>query len=179
MRTTRTLATGFATLALLAAATLGVAAQSSPPPPAQTVPAEFSGRIVFGPQVRNETTTTVDGRTETRGGAWTPTITSMSDPRLDGTATISFDTDAYVGPDGTSMGVGTGTWRIENADGAWQGSYNIVMTDAYGSTATMPLVGEGAYDGLTAIWESTIGDSGWDVRGVILPAAPPAPPTAP
>jgi hypothetical protein len=76
-------------------------------------------------------------------------------------------------------GVGSGTWRIENADGAWQGSYDIVWTDEYGSVVTTTLTGEGAYAGMSAVWEQTLGDSGWDVRGVIFPAPPPDPPTAP
>ena len=178
MRTFRTLATGITTLALFVGASVGVSAQSSAPGD-PTLPAEFSGQITFGSQLRSETTTTAEGRKETRGGAWAPTIISMSDPRLDGDATISFDTDAYVGADGRSATVGTGTWRIENTDGAWQGSYNIVSTDEWASTVTMPLIGEGAYDGLVAVWESTIDGEGWNVRGVIFPAAPPAPPAAP
>ena len=103
----------------------------------------------------------------------------VSDPRLDGDVTISFDSDDYAGPDGAIYSVGAGTWRIEIPDGAWQGSYNIVATDEWGSVVTTTLEGEGAYAGMSAVWEQTLGNSAWDLRGVIFPAAPPAPPTAP
>jgi hypothetical protein len=166
------------TFALLTSA-VPVAAQSTEPIADPTLPAAFTGRIDFGDQVRAGTMETVDGRTESRGGAWAPRIVAMSDERLDGDVTISFDDDAYVLTDGSSYGFGSGTWRIENPDGAWQGSYNIVSTDEYSSVVTVALAGEGAYAGMSAVWEQTIGDSGWDLRGVIFPTAPPDPPMAP
>jgi hypothetical protein len=180
MRTPRTLATSVATIALLALSSAApVSAQSAEPDAEAALPAGFTGRIVFGDQVRSGTVETVEGRTESRGSAHAPLIVAMTDPRLDGDVTISFDTDEYAGPDGSTSGVGSGTWRIENADGAWQGSYNIVWTDEYESVVTTTLTGEGAYAGMSAVWEQTLADSGWDLRGVIFPAAPPDPPTAP
>jgi hypothetical protein len=179
MRTTRTLTIPLTAIALLAVSVVPVIAHSTDPVADPTLPAAFTGRIVFGGQVRPGTVETVDGRTETRGSAHAPGIAEISDPRLDGDVTVSFDTDAYTGPDGASYTVGSGTWRIENTDGAWQGSYNIVSTDDYDSVVTTTLAGEGAFDGMSAVWEQTLASSGWDLRGVIFPAAPPAPPTAP
>ena len=180
MRSIRTILTISIVLTLLAAMSVGVGAQSSESAAADPIdPVEFSGRIGFGGQVRFGTIETVDSVERSRGSAWAPSIVEMSDPRLDGRATISFDTDAYTGSDGTSYSLGSGTWRIETAEGAWQGSYNIVEPDGYSSTVTTALIGEGAYEGLVAVWESSIGGSGWDVRGVIYPAGPPEPPTAP
>jgi hypothetical protein len=179
MRTFRRIATGVATLSLLATSVAPVSAQSAEPSTDATLPAAFTGRIVFGDQVRSGAVETLDGRTESRGGAWAPLIVTMSDARLDGDVTISFDDDAYTLPDGSMYGLGSGTWRIENTDGAWQGSYNIVSTADYDSVVTTTLAGEGAYAGMSAVWEQTIGDSGWDVRGVIFPTVPPDPPTAP
>jgi hypothetical protein len=101
---------------------------------------------------------------------------SISDPRLDGTVLISFQTDEYPGWSGD---IGTGTWRIETADGAWQGSYTIVEAEGFSDKPTAVLVGEGAYDGLTAVWEQTIDPSGWDIVGVIFPAGPPPVATLP
>jgi hypothetical protein len=178
MRTPRTLAITLSTVALLAIPAFPVTAQSAEPVD-PTVPAAFTGHIVFGDQVRFGTVETVAGRTESRGGAWAPVIVTMSDPRLAGDVTISFDDDTYTDPNGATYGFGSGTWRIENPDGAWQGSYDIVSTDEYESVVTTTLAGEGAYAGMSAVWEQTIGDSGWDVRGVVFPAAPPDPPTAP
>jgi hypothetical protein len=77
----------------------------------------------------------------------------------------------------------SGTWRIETKEGAWQGSYaRVGFADGYTSTVSTPLVGEGAYDGLFAVWEARYpGDATcqWDIRGVIFPAGPPEPPRAP
>jgi hypothetical protein len=179
MRKPRILASFLMTVAFLAIAAIPVTGQTTEPMLDPTLPAAFTGRIAFGGQVRSGTVATVEGRTESRGSAWAPTIVEVSDPRLDGNVTISFDTDDYIGLDGATYSVGSGTWRIGNPDGAWQGSYNIVATDDYGSVATTTLVGEGAYAGMTAVWEQTLDNSGWDIRGVIFPAAPPAPPTAP
>jgi hypothetical protein len=137
-------------------------------------PVEFTGAITCGDMVRPETAEAGAGVTMNRGGAWNPVAVTMSDPRLAGDYYISFDSDVYT--DGSS--VGTGTWRIQNDDGAWQGSYNILGVGDRGAVVTTPLVGEGAYDGLTAIWESTFDPLScvWEVWGLIstspLPAAP-------
>ena len=79
----------------------------------------------------------------------------------------------------TVTSVGTGTWRIENRDGAWQGSFTNIKYPDSTTIVSTALVGEGAYDGLTALWESTNHrplDCAWAVRGLILegdvPAAP-------
>ena len=122
-------------MALLVVSVVPVTAQSGEPVADPTLPAAFTGRIVFGGQVRSGTVETVDGRTEYRGSAHAPTIVEVSDPRLDGEVTMSFDEDAYTHPDGSMNGVGSGTWRIENPDGAWQGSYNIVWTDDWGRSS--------------------------------------------
>lgn len=179
MPTPRTLSIPLAAMAILAVSVLPATAQSAEAIADPTLPAAFTGSIAFGGQVRSGTVETVDGRTESRGSAHAPTIVAMSDPRLDGDVTISFDTDEYTGPDGATYTVGSGTWRIENPDGAWQGSYDIVITDDYSSVVTTTLAGEGGYAGMSAVWEQALTGSGWDLRGVIFPAAPPAPPTAP
>ncbi len=74
--------------------------------------------------------------------------------------------------------MGTGTWRIENEEGAWQGSYTVLGIGDRSSVVTAPLVGEGAYEGLTAVWESAYDPVAcdWEVWGLIIegdvPAAP-------
>ena len=179
MRTIRTMAMSVTTLALLATGIVPVAAQSTPPVSDQTLPAAFTGRIAFGGQVRAGTTETVDGHVESRGSAFAPVVSTMSDPRLDGKVLISYQTDEYTGPDGASHSLGTGTWRIETADGAWQGSYTRVEAEGFSDTNTAVLVGEGAYDGLYAVFEQTIDASGWDIRGAIFPAGSPPVATLP
>jgi hypothetical protein len=168
-----------------------LAAATSPPvaasvtdnsqnPAAAQPPVAFSGHIVCGSTVRtgvNESP--ADGgpvRVRTRGWAWQPTAT-MSDPRLEGDYYVSYDSDDYESPTVTS--VGSGTWRIENEEGAWLGSFTNIKYPDSTTIVSTALVGEGAYEGLTAVWESTNHrplECAWDVRGLILegdvPAAP-------
>jgi hypothetical protein len=156
---------------------------ASPIPSAAGVPAPvaFSGSIVCGSPVRtgvDESTPTGPVRLRTRGWAWQPTAT-MSDPRLEGDYYISYDSDDYESDTVTS--VGSGTWRIENHDGAWQGSFTNIKYPDSTTIVSTALVGEGAYRGLTAVWESTNRRPlacAWEVRGLILwgdvPAAPEA-----
>ena len=168
MLTFRHLATGIATLALLATAATPAWAQSPTPTLDPSQPAPFTGRLVTGDQVRPGTIEAVDGHTESRGYAWAPTVLSMSDPRLDGEVLISWQTDDYPGHT-----LGTGTWRIETADGVWEGSYTRLEAEGISDHNTAVLVGQGAYEGLIAVWEQTFDGSGWDVTGAIFPAGPP------
>ncbi len=173
MPTIRYLATGVATLILMVISVLPVTAQSAEPSLDPAQPAPFTGRIAFGDQVRSGTTEAVDGHIEMRGTAHAPTMVSVSDPRLDGDVLISWQTDEYVAPDGTAQALGSGTWRIETADGAWEGSYVRLEAEGLSDKNTAVLVGQGAYDGLIAVWEQTIDGSGWDIAGAIFPSGPP------
>ena len=138
---------------------------------ADFVPVEFTGVFSPGPGLREGEMTTVDGRVTERGTAWTPTIVEISDDRLDGRLIYAHDVDRYAE---SGLRLFTVTYRIENADGAWQGSTlevsdvmdDLVMDDLVGSVV---LVGEGEYDGLYAGMEQTDGN----VRGYILPGPPP------
>ena len=158
-------------------------AVASPIPSAAAAqpPVAFSGSIVCGSPVRTGVDEAAAGgpvRLRTRGWAWQPTAT-MSDPRLAGDYYISYDSDDYESDAVTS--VGSGTWRIENDDGAWQGSFTNIKYPDSTTVVSSALVGEGAYRGLTAVWESTNLRPlacAWEVRGLILwgdvPAAPEA-----
>ena len=171
-------------LGLLAGSTIGVSAQEEEAE--VSPPAEVSGHIDCGPEVRSgssdpEVYPLAEGPLiieRTHGYAWQPSAT-MSDPRLEGTYYISYDDDAYTYPGATFDRLGTGTWRIENEEGAWQGSYtNAGLTDGTMTTATSVLIGEGAYAGLSVFWE-TSGDWNactWDVRGLIIEGEVPAAP---
>ena len=160
---------------------------SSAEPGAQvTMPVEFTGHIVCGPDVRTGTTDIPLSDTETsvvqtRGSAWQPSAT-MSEPRLEGTYYYSYDDDQYRTKGvATVPSVGSGTWRIENDEGAWQGSHtNVGFSDGTYSAATTILFGEGAYEGLTVIWEERHDNAActWDVRGMIIGGEVPKAPEA-
>jgi hypothetical protein len=180
--------TGGGSPAASASRPLSPSASLSPSPPASALSGsgsltEFKGHIECGPPVRNETSTEAGDHQELRGGAWTPTATEMSDPRLVGDYTIRENSDAYPATEPTMYELYSGIWRIETQDGAWEGQYTGVgFPDGYVSTETTTLGGEGAFDGWFAVWEARyLGDAAcaWDVHGVIFPAGPPEQPSAP
>jgi hypothetical protein len=166
---------------LLAGPAVGVTAQDEAAP---VVPVEFTGHIVCGPEVRTGVTDIPLSGGDTlvmrsRGWAWQPSAT-MSEPRLEGTYYYASDGDEYRTEGVTGVpSVGSGTWRIENDEGAWQGSHtNVGFSDGTFSKATTILNGEGAYEGLTVIWEEQPDGPTctWDVRGLIIEGEVPAAP---
>ena len=162
-----TLATVIA-VGLLAGSAVGVAAQGAEPP------AEFTGRLVFGPQVAFGSDVEADGRTESRGNAFRTPVTAMSDERLDGTWTRTNNIDFYEDP---PVWTWQANWHVETEGGAWEGIETpIVFSDESRSTTTAVLVGEGAHDGLTAVIEFDQEGEGWDLRGVIIDGDMPPPP---
>jgi hypothetical protein len=94
----------------------------------------------------------------------------MSDPRLDGSVTLTLDINTYPVP-GTDedMSIRWLTWRIENESGAWEGPQVTITFPGAISTSTAVLTGEGAYAGLLAAWEIARSGEEWDVRGFIVP----------
>jgi diacylglycerol O-acyltransferase/trehalose O-mycolyltransferase len=171
-------------LGLLAGSAVAVAAQTAGVAPSP--PTEFTGHLVCGPEVRHGTETSEtlevgDGsvtHTSSHGYTWQPYATEMSDPRLEGTYSGSIEWDEYQGAEGTTR-IGATTWRIENEEGAWQGSHaSAWLADSPDATASAVLIGEGAYEGLIALWEE-VGHwdaCSWDVRGLIIEGGPPAVP---
>jgi hypothetical protein len=154
-------------IGLLAGSAVGVTAQEEDA--AATVPVEpvtFTASLRPGNDVGSTTYTEVDGRTERRGTVWAPTLT-VSDPRLEGDVRLASPEDQYPG----GFTIRTNTWRIENDEGAWQGT----MVDV-GGGGTLVLAGEGAYEGLYVALDVT---NPRDMRGVIFPAPPPPVPAAP
>jgi hypothetical protein len=97
------------------------------------------------------------------------TVNTMSDARATGTGTISGDADMYG-----SVGPQWGTYRLENADGAWEGPWTGMLPNAGAVTqVTAWLVGSGAYEGWTYYLYAR-GTGTVDVEGIIYPGAPPA-----
>jgi hypothetical protein len=105
-----------------------------------------------------------------RGGVGTITET-MNDPRVSGIATFEFSVDEY-----TLAGTEWGTFRLENADGAWEGTcIGAVWSSGNFAIGSCWLVGSGAYDGYTYYRAHRWGFAGPNVEGIIFPGSPPTP----
>ena len=162
MRQVRSVTMSAIVMALLIGSAVDVVAQEEAPP------AEFTGHIECGPAVRLSDTEP----------AWQQPAT-MSDPRLEGTYYYSEATRTF-GEALPAIAAAAGTLRIENDEGAWQGSMTYAyLSDGTGTTGSTVLVGEGAYEGLSAIWEERFllpGCGAADVRGLIIEGEVPVAP---
>jgi hypothetical protein len=161
--------------------TVGVSAQEDDAAPQP--PTEFTGTLRCGPPVSPDRAGTEErlevgdeGLVLTRGrrGAWRQSG-SFSDPRLEGAVYATFQWDNYA-PSGAGVGpsVTVFAFRIENEEGAWQAlGHNAMFGDGTSTEAPVVLIGEGAYEGLVAIFEGTeIEPCGQEVRGIIFDHAP-------
>ena len=151
-----------------------------------TIPAPLAvtGRIPCGPEVQHGTEEPVvvplaDGEMtidRSRGFVWRQSTGSMSDPRLEGTVYQSEDPDSYTLPGGEAgPSFGISTKRIENDEGAWQGSAEVLnFPDGTWVASPYVMVGEGAYEGLTAIYLVNIFNCGENIQGYIIEGDIPA-----
>ena len=154
-------------------------------------PAEFTACVGRGPEVQRGTeersqVSLPDGEmtfTRTRGYTWQSTVRDVSDPRLDGTWYNSLDSDEYTNSKGDPVpAFGTWTHRIENDEGAWEGTLLAVDFAGDESSGPLGLIGEGAYEGLTAVATIDFDGACPNTRGYIIEGgvpAPPAPQTGP
>lgn len=115
--------------------------------------------------------------TQVRDGIAVLTL-AMNDPRVTGMATWDFDIDVYgtVGPEG--LGPEWGPFRLENADGAWEGSCSGgAWHEGDGVVMSCWLVGGDAYEGSTFYLslEKALAATAATVEGIIYPGPPPAP----
>jgi hypothetical protein len=115
--------------------------------------------------------------TRGRGATWRLLVSDVSDPRLDGTWYVGIDGDEYTLPQGgPGLAVANWTFRVETDEGAWQGS--VVEVDIPGRETVgrqYALVGEGAYEGLTAV-AIDLDEDCPNTRGYIIEGGVPAPP---
>jgi hypothetical protein len=153
--------------------------------PAQP-PVEFTACDSAGPETQPRTVQQVslpDGETtiERSSVTYRQAATDVSDPRLEGTWYLTEDNDTYSGPGTDGLIIGTWTRRIENDEGAWQGTthQSIDFPDGEsvgGYPGPYVMIGEGAYEGLTAIL--THGDDDItcpNTRGYIFEGTIPSP----
>jgi hypothetical protein len=179
-----------AAVGLLAWSTSSLAAQDEDAPP---VP--VSACITPGPEVQQGTeeevvTSLPDGEmtiTQSRGFTYRQSLTSVSDPRLEGTLYQAVNQDDYTLPGDepsvgitsgrpTGLAIGTFTNRIENGEGAWEGSaVQLDLPDGTTYVAPLVMTGEGAYEGLTAIVGFVDIWNDCAVTGYIIEGSIPAP----
>ena len=158
----RKLRIGFSSIIAIALLVAPAALASAQEDGTAAAPAPFSGLVGPGLEVP---------------GGRSLTVLEMSDPRLDGT--VYWSNSGWVAD---AVEYGWQTFRIVNADGAWQGSFPDLYADGAeprsSSITTGHLVGEGLYDGLVAITEIDSNHAdGWDLRGYVVDASTlPAPP---
>jgi hypothetical protein len=150
---------------------------------AASQPVPFTVRFMpVGSSISGATTTNEEGVVRSKGRCWGPRISEPSDPRLDGQLIICGAEDAYLSAEHGWVTASSSTYRIENAEGAWEGSavdYSWTDPSSGESTDTkapVVLMGEGAYAGLHATLAFTHHD---DIRGFIFPGPPPAAPELP
>jgi hypothetical protein len=145
---------------------------------------EFTACVMNGPEVTpaTEETTPVslpDGEMTIirEHGAWQLGVNQVSDPRLRGTWILTADFDHYRPPGSADaeIEIVSGTYRIENDDGAWQGSDAFLRSDD--EFWDLALIGEGAYEGLTAIINAYQDQTPCpNTRGFIFEGSVPPPP---
>jgi hypothetical protein len=164
-------------------ATVTVAEQSLQ---AAQPPVEFTACTFAGPEVQPRTVEQValpDGETtiERSSVTWRQPATDVSDPRLEGTWYSTESNDRYSGPGSDGLIIGTWTRRIENDEGAWQGTtpQSIDFPDGTGvggAAGPYVMIGEGAYTGLTALLtHNSEDDTCPNQRGFIFVGTIPSP----
>lgn len=166
-------------MAQLSVGALAAGAQSpSPAGPRGARLSAFSGTQAEAPggacQLADPPSTLVDGVDQTRGASWGCQTITTDDPRLSGATTFIWNTDAIDVPGGT-LEISAVRQRIENEAGAWEGSLTELQVGSEFHQAAGWLIGEGAYDGLTAYVVATPDGT---VRGVIRPDDGFGPPAA-
>ena len=112
--------------------------------------------------------TVVGDVTQLRGQEMTDTG-SMNDPRLAGTTHITLDANIYG-----AIAVEWGTSRIENADGAWEGTWTgASWNDGNATSVSGWLTGSGAYAGYTYYFHVYGPSMPFQVEGIIFEGPPP------
>jgi len=158
-----------------ATATAGPSAAATPAPAPTPVPTtdgigpeHVTGTEVVSVQTYG-TSVQAGGVVQMRGVVAT-TVDTMNDARVTGTGVIHGENDSYgdVGPQ-------WGTYRLENAEGAWEGTWTgALWGDGIVSDVTAWLVGSGAYEGFTYYLHAR-GANPMKIEGIIFPGSPPAP----
>ncbi len=171
MRTHRALITILA-LTLLAGTTSSAIAQSAEPSadPAMT-PAWVTGTLTLAPGCIEPTSTTEAGVEHQRGFRCEPQTWTTTDPRLTGTASSALNVDVYLA-DRASISVSSGTYDVRNDGGGWlchrAGLYRPGLTPDDDNDEMVTCVGNGGYEGLTAVLVNDWTTSPITITGIIF-----------
>lgn len=117
------------------------------------------------------TETVVNGVTRVRDQQM-QSLSTMNDPRVSGTSFITLNGDIH----GIVMAE-WGTVRLENPDGAWEGSWTgAAWNDGNATTVSGWLVGSGAYAGYTYYFHTYGESTPFATEGIIFEGSPPTTP---
>jgi len=158
-------------LSVVPATAATASASTSPSPRASTdgIGEEYSNGSGSFVIVDPGSSTIVGNATQVRGYIASSTDT-MSDPRVTGSGTLQLSIDEYG-----SVGTEWGTYRLENARGAWEGPVAGVARDGgEASTVSGWLAGSGSYEGYTYYIRVRSSGLQTELSGVIYPGSPPA-----
>jgi hypothetical protein len=181
-------AAGAAIVMCLALGGMPVAAQVSPGPAyEQPLPLVTVGTSGPCTTIDRGTRGTSDGLVRLATGARDQTFEcemAISDPRVSGTATGTFNDDCFAGGPRGFECVFWGTQTIEGPDGSWDCTYSGTGDPMGGNDGLILHVcaGTGGYDGLTFMAQEVVsfedpadlGD-GTSIHGVLYEGPPPPP----
>ncbi len=164
-------------LAALGVGALVAGAQSlSPaPPPAAPALSFFTGNAptTGACQKAGPTVEVSGGVAHERGESWGCLTWTTDDPRFSGVSVNVWNSDAVIGSAAVASGrpgaILAGRERLENEDGAWEGTWTELSIGSEPAMNAGWYVGEGAYDGLVAYVVMTDTRGVASVRGVIMP----------
>jgi hypothetical protein len=135
-----------------------------------------TGTIALAPSCRDPQTTVEKGvGTHYRGYRCEPQTWTTDDPRLTGSAAVSWDTDAYPALGGRAM-VNDATTEIWNDAGAWSCSSlpyftrGIDVFTVQVNPVSSACIGSGAYQGLAAIVGVDSSATPPSIEALIMPA---------
>jgi hypothetical protein len=166
---------------------VGAAASASPSPSispdlmgAAWVTGDLSGvcTTAVGGLAGSPEVTVEEGVTRTYPSYYPTMSITMSDPRVSGCFGVIYNQDTHSGAVGdlSEFTVGSGTYRLVNEAGSWEGP-NIFLNEGASGTATVSdtgvLVGSGAYEGLSAFLVFDFTQNPVSVVGAIFPGEMP------
>jgi hypothetical protein len=156
------------------------AASNTDPVGAAWVTGTLSGvcSAPVGEPVGSPEVTVEEGVTRTYPFYYPDMHITMSDPRVTGCFGVIYNQDTHSGAAGdlSTFTVGSGTYRLVNEAGSWEGP-NVFLNEGSSGTATVSdtgvLVGSGAYEGLSAFLVLDFKQNPVSVVGAIFPGEMP------